>query len=305
MRIRWAYLKRVLAGAICAFYIANLLSLLIPQIDITPGRLATVTIVYGLICGLLAGTALWLLRVVRVRLFGKPETDGDYRAHGCGFVVLAAFIAAALYWMHLEVFRIYLPVGAVRVLSKATNRIPLTAFILLLLWFAERNAPRTRSRAIFIAGVLIIAVSSFGLYQRRDSYRTVKQGVVVANIGTIAGQRPVIVVAIRNLPYDWILTLTGEGSLPFFEQARTRGYFTRLEPFPTMSPKALWASVATGKKPFRHGVTGKFSYRTPLNGSDPAERFLIVPGGIGFRARGLLPPVVRVSSPAPSGDALP
>jgi hypothetical protein len=302
--IRWAYLKRVLAGAIFGLYVANLLYFLNPQVDITPGRLALVTIVYGLICGLLFGTILWGLRALRVKIFPRPEAAG-YRAHGFGFVVLAAFIAAALYWMHLEVFRIYLPVGAVRVLSKATNLITLTAFILLLLWFAERNARRLTSRAIFIAGVLIIAVSSFGLYQRRDSYRTVKQGVVVANIGTIAGQRPVIVVAVRNLPHDWVLTLSGEGGLPFFEQARARGYFTRLEPFPTMSPKALWASVATGKKPFRHGVTGKFAYRTPLNGADPAERFLIVPGGIGFRAWGLIPPVERVSSHLPSGDALP
>lgn len=303
MTIRWAYLKRVLAGAIFGLYITHLLYFLNPQVDITPARLALVTIVYGLICGLLFGTILWGLRALRVKIFPRPEGAG-YRAHGFGFVVLAAFIAAALYWMHLEVFRIYLPVGAVRVLSKATNLITLTAFILLLLWFAERNAQRMTSRAIFIAGVLIIAVSSFGLYQRRDSYRVEKQGVVVANIGTVAGQRPVIVVAIRNLPYDWILTLTGEGSLRFFEQARARGYFTRLEPFPTMSPKALWASVATGKKPFRHGVTGKFSYRTPLN-SDPSERFLIVPGGVGFRAWGLIPPVTRVSSRLPSGDALP
>lgn len=303
MTIRWAYLKRVLAGAIFGLYVAHLLYFLNPQVDITPGRLATVTIVYGLICGLLFGTILWGLRALRVRLFGKNEGP-EYRAHGFGFVVFAAFVAAALYWMHLEVFRIYLPVGAVRVLSKATNLITLTAFVLLLLWFAERNARRVTSRAIFVAGVLIIAVSSFGLYQRRDSYRTVKQGVVVANIGTIAGQRPVIVVAIRNLPYDWILTLSGEGSLHFFDAARARGFFTRLEPFPTMSPKALWASIATGKKPFRHGVTGKFSYRTPLN-VEPGERFLIVPGGIGFRAWGLIPPVTRVSSRLPSGDALP
>ena len=43
MPIRWAYLKRVLAGAIFGLYIANLLYFLNPQIDITPGRLATVS----------------------------------------------------------------------------------------------------------------------------------------------------------------------------------------------------------------------------------------------------------------------
>jgi hypothetical protein len=303
MPIRWAYLKRVLAGAIFGLYIANLLYFLNPQIDITPGRLATVTIVYGLICGLLFGSALWLLRALRVRLFGKPETNGGFRPHGFGFVVLAAFLAAAIYWMHLEVFRIYLPVGAVRVLAKATNLITATAFVLLLIWFVERNADRRTSRILFVVGVVLIAISSFFLYQRRDSYRTEEHAVVVADIGTVAGQRPVIVVAIRNLPYDWILTLAGEGSLPFFEQARTHGYFTRLEPFPTMSPKSLWASVATGKLPFRHGVTGRLAYRTPLNRD--GERFLIIPAGVGFKAWGLIPPVQRISTPLPAGLSLP
>ncbi len=305
MTIRWAYLKRVLAGAIFGLYMAHLLYFLNPQVDITPARLATVTVIYGGICGFLFGSALWLLRVVRVKLLGKPESEGSYRAHGFGFVVLAAFIATALYWMHLEVFRIYLPIGAVRVLSKATNLITSTAFALLLLWVVERNADRRQSRIIFVIGVVLIAISSFFLYQRRDSYRIEKQSVVVADVGTVAGQRPVIVIAVRNLPYDWILTLTGEGSLPFFEQARTRGYFTRLEPFPTSSPKALWASIATGKLPFRHGVTGRFAYRTLFSSSDPAERFLMLPSGVGFRVWGLVPPVERVSTPLPSGDALP
>lgn len=305
MPIRWAYLKRVLAGAIFGLYMAHLLYFLNPQVDVTPGRLAIVTIAYGLICGLLFGTILWLLRALRVRLFGKPEGPG-YHAHGFGFVVLAAFFATALYWMHLELFRVgYLPIGAVRVLAKATNLITITAFALLLLWFVERYASRRLSRLIFVAGALVVAVSAFFLYARRDSYRTEKENVVVANVGTVAGQRPVIVVAVRNLPYDWLLTMTGEGSLPFISKAKESGYFTRLEPFPTMSPKALWASLATGKLPFRHGVTGRFAYRTPLNRPDPSDRFLLVPAGVGFRVWGLIPPVQRIGSQLPAGDALP
>jgi hypothetical protein len=307
MKIRWAYLKRFLAGAIFGLYMAHLLYFLNPQVDITPGRLATVTIFYGVGCGILFGTALWGLRALRVQLFGRPAltASGALRAHGFGFVVLAAFFASAIYWLHLEPVRIYLPIGAVRNLSKATNLITVTAFALLLLWVIERSVDRVTSRAIFVAGVTLIAISSFFLYERRDSYRTEKQTVVVANIGTVAGQRPVIVVAIRNLPYDWILTMAGEGSLPFFTQARERGCFTRLEPFPTTSPKALWASLATGKLPYRHGVTGRFSYRTPVNGADPTDRFLLLPSGVGFAAWGLIPPVKRISAPLPAGDSLP
>ena len=305
MPIRWAYLKRVLAGAIFGLYMANLLYFLNPQVDIGPARLVAVTLIYGVICGVLFGTALWLLRVARVRLLAPAASDGPYRAHGFGFVVLAAFIATIIYWIHLRVFRDYLPVGAVRILSKATNVITATAFVLLILWFFERNADRRTSRAIFIAGVVLIAISSFFLYQRRESYRTDKRDVVVANVGTVAGKRPMIVIAIRNLSYDWILTMSGEGILPFFESSSKSAYFTRIEPFAVTTPDALWASLATGKLPYRHGVTGEFSYRTPLNGSDPSERFLLLPSGVGFEVWGLIPPVQRFSAQLPAGYALP
>src|SRR5687768_630599 len=197
----WAYLKRVLAGAIFGLYMAHLLYFLNPQVDITPLRLATVTLVYGVICGFLFGSVLWGLRLLRVRLFGRPDS---WRAHGFGFVVLAAFISSFIYWMHLTVVQLYLPRGAVRILSKATNAITLTAFLLLALWVMERNADRRTSRAIFIAGVILIAFSSVFLYQRRESYRTDRKDVVVATIGAPAEHRPVILVAVRNLPYDWI-----------------------------------------------------------------------------------------------------
>ena len=299
MPIRWGYLKRVLAGAIFGLYMAHLLFYLNPQVDITLGRLATVTIVYGLTCGLLFGSILWGVRVLRVRIAGNPEHRSS---RGFGFVVFAAFISSAIYWMHLRVVGInYLPVGAIRILSKATNVITLTAFLLLALWAVERNADRRMSRAIFLVGVMLIALSSFWLYQRRERYRIERRNVIVANIGAVAGHRPVTIVAVRNLPYDWIVTMRGEGLLPNFERASARGYLTRVEPFPTTSPKALWASLATGKLPYRHGVTGRFSYQTPLN----REPFLLLPSGVGFRAWGLIPPVRRISAQLPAGDALP
>jgi hypothetical protein len=299
MHIRWAYLKRILAGAIFGLYMAHLLYFLNPQVEITPLRLSTVTLVYGLICGLLFGSALYGLRLLRVRLFGRAET---YRTHGFGFIVFAAFFSSFIYWMHLQLVQIYLPRGAVRILSKATNAITLTAFVLLALWVLQRNADRRTSRAIFIGGVILIAISSVFLYQRRESYRREQRGVVVATIGAVAGHRPVILVAIRNVPHDWIVTMKGEGLLPFFERATETAYFTRLEPFRTTHPNSLWASLATGKLPYRHQVTGRFSYRTPLNRDEP---FLMLPYGVGFRAWGLIPPVERISAPLPSGVALP
>lgn len=302
MSIPWGYLKRVVAGAVFGHYMAHLLYMLNPQIDISPARLALVTILYGVICGFLFGSILWGLRVVRIRLLGRPAA-GDQRRQGFGLIVAAAFISALVFWYHLFVFRIYLPVGAVRILSIATNLIAGTAFALLVLWLLERNVSVRTSRAIFVAGFALISISSFFLYQRRDRYREDVRTAVVANVGTIAGERPVILVAIRNLPHDWLITLIGEGSLPNLERLSRSGYLTRVEPFPTTNSKALWASLATGQLPHRHGVTGRFSYHTPLN--PDGERYLILPSGVGFAAWGLIPPVQRISAQLPSGDSLP
>ncbi|HET7704586.1 MAG TPA: alkaline phosphatase family protein [Thermoanaerobaculia bacterium] len=302
MSILWDYLKRVFAGAIFGGYMAHLLYFLNPQVDISPGRLVLVTLVYSVICGLLFGTALWILRLLRLRIVGQPDTE---RTHGFGFVVLAVFVSATIYWTHWDSMRIYLPIAAFRVLSKATNLITITAFALLILWIIERNAGRHASRFIFLAAAIIIGISSFTLYQRRESYRVEHREVVVANIGTVAEKRPAIVVAIRNLPYDWIITMRGEGILPFFEEASRTSYLTRLEPFPTPHWQALWASLATGKLPNRHGVTGRFSYRTALNREAADEQFFLIPRGVGFRMWGLIPPVEQISAQLPSGDALP
>ncbi|MGA7617580.1 MAG: hypothetical protein WBX15_20635 [Thermoanaerobaculia bacterium] len=299
MKIRPGNLKRLLAGAIFGLYMAHLLYYLNPQIDITPARLVTVTLVYGVVCGLLFGGILIGFRILRVRLFGR---NAEFKPHGFGFIVAAAFISALVYWGHLFLLRIYLPPGAVRILSKATTILGVTAFLLFLIWLFERNASRRTSNVLFALGCTLIAISAFFLYQRRDRYQPDEREVVVADI-SVSDVRPVIFVAIEDLPYDWILTMAGEGTVPFLSQDRGDVYFGRIEPFRTSSSKAIWASLITGKLPYRHGVTGRFSYETLLNGSD--QRYLILPSGVGFRAWGLIPPVERISASLPSGDSLP
>src|SRR5687768_16260151 len=109
MRLRFSYLLRILDGAVYGLYMGHLLYYLNPQIEITPGRLLTLTLVYGLICGVLFGTILWLLRSGRARLMGHAQPS----SHGFGLVVGACFVSALVYWAHLAVFRIYLPRGAI------------------------------------------------------------------------------------------------------------------------------------------------------------------------------------------------
>jgi len=50
-------------------------------------------------------------------------------------------------------------------------------------------------------------------------------------------------------------------------------------------PEALWVTLATGKYPWQHGVTGSRLYRAQRIG--PAAELRLLPVGIGFTRWGL------------------
>lgn len=299
MKLRSGYLKRILGGAVFGLYIGHLVLFLNPQIAARPGVVAPVVIAYSALWGFLFGSLLWLLRVVRVRVFGRSE--GEFRPHGFGYVVVAAFFAAAIYWAHLALLRIYLPPGAVRVLSKASILVAVTAFVLFALWLVERNARARASTGIVLCALGVIVASSLLLYQRRALYAERPSPPRPAPVVATPVAR-VTIVTVRALSYDWLVTADGEGTTPFLQELRAHAYFTRMQPFNSSSSRALWASLATGKLPNRHGVTGRYSYRTLLNRNDP---WLNIPIGVGFPTWGLLPPVDKIAAPLPSGNSLP
>ncbi len=299
MKVRPGYLKRILGGAIFGLYMGQLVFFLNPQIDMTAGRLTIVCGTYAAIWGLLLGSLLWLLRVARVRLFGRPE--GEYKPHGFGYIVAASLISTATFWGHLVFFRVFLPPAAVAALSNATIILGTATFILLLLWLLERQLDaRVPSLALWIA-TLIVGMSVVIPQQRQDRYVD-PTAPVGTTILTARDLRPVTLVVVDGLPYDWVVTLDGEDVIPQLESLMRDGFLARVHPFNTSSARALSASLATGKLPNRHRVTGRWSYRTLLNRNDP---WLNIPRGVSFRNWGLIPPVDRISAPLPSGSAMP
>ncbi|MGK2858765.1 MAG: alkaline phosphatase family protein [Thermoanaerobaculia bacterium] len=299
MKVRPGYLKRILGGAVFGLYIGHLVLFLNPQIAVSAGVVAPVVIAYAALWGFFLGSLLWLLRVVRVRVFGRP--DGEFRPHGFGYVVAATFVSATIYWVHLAVLRIYLPPGAVRVLSKASILLAVTAIVLFALWLVERNAEARASAGIVLCALGVVIASSVLLYVRRAQYveRTAPPRPAAVVATPIAR---VTVVTVRSLSYDWLVTAEGEGATPHFQELRSRSYFARMQPFTSSSSRAHWASLATGKLPNRHGVTGRYSYRTLLNRNDP---WLNIPIGVAFPTWGLIPPVDKIAAPLPSGNSLP
>lgn len=307
MLVRTDYWKRVVAGGTFGLYVAELLYLLNPQISVEPLRFVRDLLVYFVICALIFGNLFWLLHRLRERFLWP--SDPAERTHGFGYFVVVAFFSAAVYWGHLTVLRIYLPRGAIRILSKATLLLGALAILLLLIWLIERNASRGLSRTLSAFALLLVLSFVVVTYQRRDSYEAARSREPAVRITPRPPIQRTMVVLVRQLPFDWIVTIAGEsGEQLFGNRSLDSGdpfnaYFTRIEPFRTSSPRSLSASLATGQLPARHGVTGRFSYRTLLNRE--GERWLLLPRGVGFRTWGLLPPVDRIAAALPSGEALP
>lgn len=71
---------------------------------------------------------------------------------------------------------------------------------------------------------------------------------------------PLIVVGVDGLEWDLVLRFAADGDLPNLAGLARTGHAARLETLElTLSP-IIWTTIATGKGPEKHGITG-FSYR--------------------------------------------
>ncbi|HUO84890.1 MAG TPA: alkaline phosphatase family protein [Thermoanaerobaculia bacterium] len=292
-------LRRLVAGAVFGLYTGHLLFYLNPQMDSSTGRLAAVTFLYALLGAAVFGTLLWLLRLLRRKII----PPGEPRQHGFGIIAFSVFFSALLYWSHLATLRIYLPKQTVDMLANAATIIGAASFVLFLLWLIERNASRRTSDLILACGVALVLLSVFFLHQRRAIYPPEVVATEVATVAPAPKERRVVVIGVEYLPFDWIVTIRGETTLPWFEAMSERSFIGRVEAFPTTTSRALWASLATGKLPYRHGVTGRWAYHTLINRE--GEDLLMLPNGINFRRWGLLPPIERSTAHLPTGRAIP
>jgi hypothetical protein len=95
------------------------------------------------------------------------------------------------------------------------------------------------------------------------------------------------VIGLDTATLDAILPLAGQGQLPFLAQLLRQGAYCRLGSLTPVRPEALWTTLATGKFPWQHGVTGGPQYAAPRIG--PEAELRLLPAGIGFGRWGLPP----------------
>ncbi len=201
-------------------------------------------------------------------------------------LTLALAAAAALDGTHASHFAYFLPPGMNDRLIRTALWLSLGAlisFYTALLHTLHRRRYGWRSRYGY---VLLTVLSVYAMVERREAFRPRPQPAPrPAAVET--GQRPrLIVVGLDTATFDAVLPLAGQGRLPFLAAVRQGGAYGRLASIAPPRRDALWISLATGKYPYKHGVTGGRIY--PADWIASGSEMRLLPEGMSFPQWGTL-----------------
>ena len=275
----WAVrlLAALVPGLLVGAHLAGLLFFLTPELPFRPAPLLRAVAWYG------GGLALLSLVVHAPLLLRARARLPRFLPWSIGTVLLAFAVLDA---MQASWYAYYLPAGINVRLLKAAAWLALLGLIILytaLVHAVSRRPYGTGSRAL--VGVLAV-VSLYVIVERREAYQPRPEATAVRAV--VEGQRAVdlYVVGIDAATLDAILPLAEQGRLPFIAELLREGTYARLRSFTPTRQQPLWATLATGKFPFRHGVRGDLVQ--PVSFLSPGARLRLLPVGIGFAHWGTL-----------------
>ncbi|MFL6233235.1 MAG: alkaline phosphatase family protein [Thermoanaerobaculia bacterium] len=264
-------------GALAGVQLAGLIFFLNPRLPFAFAPVLRGCLIYGALVGAV-GLALHLPLT-----WGRP---GRARRVLPWSLTLALALSAVIDWTHASYFAYFLPPGINDRLIKTALWLTLGALIafytaLLHSLSHRRYGPRSRWGLALMA-----ALSVYAMVERREAFRprpvpTPRPAVVES------GQRPRLwVIGLDAATLDAILPLAGQGRLPFLATVLQNGAYGRLSSLSPTRRDALWTTLATGKYPFKHGITGRRAFPAPFLA--PGARLDLLPSGISFTRWGTL-----------------
>jgi hypothetical protein len=269
----------LLPGLLLGGHVAGLLFFLNPRVAFTPLGVGRAMFLYGALLGA-AGTALqapWLWR--------RPERAARWLPWT---LTLALFLGAILDAAHASFYAYFLPPGInVRLLKTALWLAlgGLIAFYTALLHTLDERKYGWRSR--WALGLLAL-LSLVAAVERREAFRPPSEASVRPPAVERSERHDLWVIGIDSASLDAILPLAGQGRLPAFSALLREGAYGRLETLGPNRRPALWTTLATGKYPWKSGITGEIDHSGGL--AAPGAELNLLPRGIGFRLWGLLGP---------------
>jgi hypothetical protein len=263
-------------GALAGTQLAGLIFFLNPALPFRPVPVLRGILIYGGLIGL-AGLLLHLPFT-----WGRPRRALRWLPWA---LTIALLVSVVLDSAHASYYAWYLPTGINDRLIRTSMWLGLAALIFFytaLLHTLHRRPYGIRSRT----GLTLVAVLSvYAMLERREAFRP-RPAAPIRPAVVEARQRPrLLVVGLDSATLDAVLPLAGQGRLPFFDTVLRGGAYGRLE---TLSPPhrdALWITLATGKHPAEHGVTGTRIYRSDWIA--PGSALQLLPRSIQFGEWGL------------------
>jgi hypothetical protein len=272
-------------GALLGTHLAGLIFFLNPHLPFTPVPVLRGSLAYGGMLGL-ASLAAHLPFTWRQ----SRQSRGAWRARRLLPWTLAAALGTAA-WLdasHASLYAFYLPAGINDRLIRTAAWLVLATlmfFYTALLHTLHRRRYGWRSRY----GLTLVAVLSvYAMIQQRETFRPPPplHRPAVVETGT---RTRLLIVGIDSATLDAILPLAGQGRLPFLSTMLQQGAYGRLESLYPTWREALWITLATGKYPYKHGITGGRVYDALWLGPPaPGRELRLLPVGIRFRRWGLL-----------------
>lgn len=262
-------------GALVGLQLAGLIFFLNPRLPFAVGPVLRGCLIYGTLFGL-ASLALHLPFTWR-----RPRRARRALAWS---LTAALALSAVLDWSQRYYFAYFLPPGINDRLIKTALWLTLgtlIAFYTALLHSLSRRPYGRRSRWGL---TLMAALSVYAMVERREAYHP-RPEPTPRPAAVESGQRPRLwVVGIDAATLDAILPLASQGRLPFLATVLQNGAYGRLSSLIPTRREPLWATLATGKYPFKHGVTGRRSYPAPFLA--PGAELRLFPAGIAFERWG-------------------
>lgn len=263
-------------GALAGAQLAGLIFFLNPGLPFRPVPVVRGVLIYAGMLGLIS------LLLHLPLTWRQPRRARRWLPWG---LTIALAVAAVLDGAHASYYAWYLPSGINDRLIRTSLWLTLAALIFFytaLLHTLHRRRYGIRSRA----GLTLLALLSvYAMLERREAFRP-RPPVPGRPAAVEDRQRPrLLVVGLDSATLDAILPLAGQGRLPFLDTVLKGGAYGRLESISPPHRDALWITVATGKHPAEHGVTGTRLYRSDWIA--PGSELQLLPRGIQFSEWGM------------------
>lgn len=281
----------LLPGVLAGVHYTGLLLFLNPAVALTWEASIAGSARFGALFGLISLVLHWVVPSLR-------EAAARFRSLPWSLTGVFASVAAGA-WVNASRFAYFLPPGVNDRLLKAAVWLSLAAlagFYTALLHSLHRRRYGRRSLTLFVA--LAIA-SVVAVLERREAFRPpIFNPPLLSNLSP-ERRLQVLVVALPSASMDLLLPLAEQGDVPFLASVLHTGSGGRLAALAPEREAALWASVATGKLPFRHGIGDDGIWEAGFLGADVRLRLLPEAGGLAVR--GVAP---RGPRPVDSRDLL-